>query len=41
MGDHRHCWLNVVPSMLAWMGVMVANDPVVASTVFSIVLGYL
>jgi hypothetical protein len=39
--DCRHCWLVVVPSVLVWMGVVVANGPVVASMVFSIVLGYL
>jgi hypothetical protein len=27
--------------VLVWMGVAVANGPVVASTVFGIVLGYL
>jgi hypothetical protein len=27
-----------VPSVLVWMGVVVANGPVVASTVFGIVL---
>ncbi len=41
MVDHRHCWLVVVPSMLVWIGVVVANVPIVASAVFGIVLGYL
>jgi hypothetical protein len=27
--------------MLVWMGVVVANGPVVASTVFGIIFGYL
>ncbi len=39
MVDHRHCWLVVVPSVLVWMGVVVANGLAVASTVFGIVLG--
>jgi hypothetical protein len=41
MGHHRCCWLDVVLSALVWMGFVVANDPIVALTVFSIVLGYL
>jgi hypothetical protein len=41
MGDCRHYWHDVVPSALVWMGVMVANGPVVSSMVFGIVLGYL
>jgi hypothetical protein len=40
MGDRRLCWLDIVLSALVWMDVMVANVPVVASTVFSIVPGY-
>jgi hypothetical protein len=41
MGDCRRCWLDVVLSALVWMGVVVANDLIVASTVSGIVLGYL
>jgi hypothetical protein len=41
MVDRRHCWLVKVLSVLVWMGVVVANGPVVASTVFGIILGYL
>jgi hypothetical protein len=41
MGDRRPCWLVVVPSVLDWMGIVVANGPIVVSTVFSITLGYL
>jgi hypothetical protein len=38
---HRHCWLVEVLSVLVWMGIVVANSLVVASTVFGITLGYL
>jgi hypothetical protein len=41
MGDGGRCWHGVVLSALVWMGVMVVNDPIVASTIFGIVLGYL
>ncbi len=41
MVDPRHCWLVLVPSVLIWMGVIVANGLAVASMVFGIVLGYL
>jgi hypothetical protein len=41
MGDGRRYWLDVVLSMLVWMGIVVANDPAVASIVFGIFLGYL
>ncbi len=41
MVDCRHCWLVKVLSVLVWMGVMVADGPVVTSMVFGIVLGYL
>jgi hypothetical protein len=37
----RRCWLDVVLSELVWMGVTVANDPIVASRIFGIVLLYL
>ncbi len=40
-GDCRHCWFDLVLSVLVRMGVVVANVPVVASTVFGIFLGYL
>ncbi len=38
--DRRHCWPVLVPSMLVWMGIVVANGLVVASMVFGIILGY-
>ncbi len=41
MGDYRCCWLDLVLYALVWIGVVVASVPVVASTVFNIVLGYL
>ena len=41
MGDRRHCWLVGVLFMLAWMDVVVAIVPVVASMVFGIGHGYL
>ncbi len=41
MGDPRCCWHDVVPSVLVWMGVVVANGLVVASMIFGIVLDYL
>jgi hypothetical protein len=41
MADCRCCWPVLVPAVLVWMGVVVANGLVVASTVFGIALGYL
>ncbi len=41
MVDCRRYWSDVVSSVLAQMGVMVANGPIVASTVFGIDLGCL
>jgi hypothetical protein len=41
MVDRRCCWLDVAPSVFVWMGIVVVNGLVVASTVFGIVLGYL
>ncbi len=41
MVDRRHCWLEEVLFVLVWMGIVVANGAVVASTVFGIVLCYL
>ncbi len=40
MVDRRCCWPVVVPSVLVWMGVIVANDLIVASTVFGFVFCY-
>ncbi len=40
MGERKRCWLDVVLSVLVWMGDVVANDPIFASTVFGIILGY-
>jgi hypothetical protein len=41
MGDCIYCWLDVMPSSLAWMDVVVAIVSIVASTVFGIIPGYI
>jgi hypothetical protein len=37
MGGRRRCWPVVVPSVLVWIGALVATVPVVASLLFGII----